>query len=156
MKIVIRNLFTLMFFCLAPIVAIADAPTDLYASVVTDSAIDSTNAFLASWREYCDVGDKRGRLEALAVSAAHLRDAYAVALFHKVELPYPYEAGLAKAFSDLNELVAARQDPATGSIRQLPISEIVTVLARGLIAGIASATEGVDVAPPEADASASE
>lgn len=115
----------------------------IYADEIRSEISTSVRAFLRTWMRptTATAASRVAKDKALADTVARVRDAYALATVHGIELDFPLDAALAKGFGDLDLLL--RKHAATDGTPTLSVRVMANILARGLLEGAAAAFAGV-------------
>lgn len=134
----------ILFAALLP----AATATSINAAEIRHEIANSVRAFLRSWmRPTTEAASSRiAKDEAIARTMGRLRDTYAQALVHEVDLGFPMQDALDNGFTTLNELLL-RHATADGK-PTLSIRTMASVLARGILEGAAAAFAGVTPPAP--------
>lgn len=103
----------------------------------------SVRAFLRTWaRPTTATADSRiAKERAIEKTIACVRDAYALAIVHNVDLGFPMDAALTKGFRDIDLLL--RRHASEDGTPTLSVRMMANILARGLLEGAAAAFAGV-------------
>lgn len=136
------TLFAAMSMAITSILPAATAEA-LNAATIREDASRHVSTFLRTWvRPTRQVAESKiAKDRAVFSTLAQVRDVYALALLHGIDLGFPLQAALDNGFTQLDAML--RKYQAEDGSPTLPVRTIANILARGLLEGGAAAFAGV-------------